>query len=100
MVVQVGEYLVIAGQGGQGSSALGIQYPTTIINQGVIFSGRGGGGGGAGGWGWTFSDTQDGCEGRQDQTLRIGGGGGAGGRGLPGGNGGASKYSNGIKILS
>jgi hypothetical protein len=78
----------VAGQGGQGSSALGIQYPTSIINQGVIFAGYGGGGGGAGGWGWTFADTQDGCEGRRDQTLRIGGGGGAGGAGLPAGNGG------------
>ena len=77
-----------AGQGGQGSSAFGVQYPTTIINQGVIFGGRGGGGGGAGGWGWSFADVQDGCEGRRDQSLRIGGGGGAGGRGLPAGNGG------------
>jgi hypothetical protein len=77
-----------AGNGGQGSSALGIQYPTTIINQGFIFGARGGGGGGAGGYGWTFSDSQDGCEGRQNERLRIGGGGGAGGRGLPAGNGG------------
>jgi hypothetical protein len=77
-----------AGQGGQGSSALGIEYPTTITNQGTIFGGRGGGGGGAGGWGWSFADVQDGCEGRRDQSLRIGGGGGAGGRGLPAGNGG------------
>lgn len=86
-----------AGQGSQGSSALGIEYPTTIINQGVIFGGRGGGGGGAGGWGWTFSDTQSGCEGRQDQTLRIGGGGGAGGRGLPGGTGGARNTGSALK---
>ena len=77
-----------AGDGGQGSSALGIDYPTSIINQGTIFGGRGGGGGGAGAWGFTFSDTQDGCEGYQDQTLKIGGGGGAGGRGLPAGDGG------------
>ena len=77
-----------AGQGGQGSSALGIDYPTSITNQGTIFGGRGGGGGGAGGWGFTFADSQDGCEGRRDQTLRIGGGGGAGGAGLPAGNGG------------
>ena len=77
-----------AGQGGQGTSALGIDYPTTITNQGIIFAGRGGGGGGAGGWGWSFGRSQSGCEGRQDENLRIGGGGGAGGRGLPGGNGG------------
>jgi hypothetical protein len=77
-----------AGNGGQGSSAFGIQYPTSIINQGLIFGGRGGGGGGAGGYGWTFADTQDGCEGRQNERLRVGGGGGAGGRGLPAGLGG------------
>lgn len=77
-----------AGQGGQGSSAFGVQYPTTIINQGVIFGGRGGGGGGAGGWGSGVRDVQDGCEGRVNESLRIGGGGGAGGRGLPAGNGG------------
>jgi hypothetical protein len=86
-----------AGQGGQGSSALGIDYPTTITNQGTIFGGRGGGGGGAGGWGWTFADTQDGCEGRQDQTLRIGGGGGAGGRGLPAGNGGPANTGSALR---
>jgi hypothetical protein len=86
-----------AGQGGQGSSALGIEYPTTITNQGFIFGGRGGGGGGAGGWGWTFADTQDGCEGRQDQTLRIGGGGGAGGRGFPAGNGGARNTGSALR---
>ena len=77
-----------AGQGGQGTSALGIDYPTSIINQGFILAGYGGGGGGAGGWGWTYADVQDGAEGRQDQTLRIGGGGGAGGAGLPAGDGG------------
>jgi hypothetical protein len=77
--------------GTQGTSALGIQYPTTIINQGFIFGGRGGGGGGAAGYGWTFADTQDGCEGRQNETLRVGGGGGAGGRGLPPGNGGPAR---------
>jgi hypothetical protein len=77
-----------AGQGGQGSSAFGVDYSTNLINQGTIFSGRGGGGGGAGGYGWTFSDSQDGCEGIQNERLRIGGGGGAGGRGLPAGNGG------------
>jgi hypothetical protein len=86
-----------AGQGGQGSSALGIEYPTTITNQGTIFGGRGGGGGGAGGWGFTFADTQDGCEGRQDQTLRIGGGGGAGGRGLPGGDGGPANTQTALR---
>lgn len=77
-----------AGQGGQGTSALGIQHPTSIINQGIIYAGVGGGGGGAGGYGWSFANTQDGCEGRRDQTLRIGGGGGAGGAGLPAGDGG------------
>jgi hypothetical protein len=78
----------VQSNGGQGTSALGVEYPTRIVNQGTIFGGRGGGGGGAGGYGWTFSDTQDGCEGRRNESLRVGGGGGAGGRGFPGGTGG------------
>ena len=86
-----------AGQGGQGSSALGIDYPTSITNQGTIFGGRGGGGGGAGGWGFTFADTQDGCEGRRNQTLRIGGGGGAGGAGLPAGDGGPANTQSALR---
>jgi hypothetical protein len=80
-----------AGNGGQGSSAFGIDYPTSVINQGFIFGGRGGGGGGAGGYGWSFGDSQRGrCSGRQNESIRIGGGGGAGGRGFPAGSGGSA----------
>jgi hypothetical protein len=72
---------------GQGTSALAIQYPVTITNQGTIFGGRGGGGGGAGGRGYKHANTQRGCQGRQDCSF-VAGGGGAGGRGYPGGTGG------------
>jgi hypothetical protein len=74
-----------AGAGQDGSSGLGIQYPTTIINQGIIRSGRGGGGGGAGAQGSDRQRVQD-CTGTR--TTLIGGGGGAGGSGLPAGTGG------------
>jgi hypothetical protein len=74
---------------GQGTSALGIQHPTRITNQGTIFGGIGGGGGGSGGSGDTFRDVQGGqCRNPQSQSTVIAGGGGAGGRGLPGGEGG------------
>ena len=55
--------------GQTGSSALGIQYPCTINNLGVIQSGYGGGGGGGG-------------------NTRPTGGGGGGGAGLPAGSAG------------
>lgn len=74
--------------GGQGTSALAIQHPVTITNQGTIFGGRGGGGGGAGGRGFKHADTQrNRCRGRQDCSF-VAGGGGAGGRGFPSGIGG------------
>jgi hypothetical protein len=74
--------------GGQGTSALGIQYPTSVINQGTIFAGRGGGGGGGGAGGYTHGQTQKGCRQRRD-NIRVGGGGGGGGAGYPSGNGGS-----------
>lgn len=83
--------------GGQGTSALGIQHPTRITNQGTIFGGIGGGGGGSGGSGNTYRDVQRGCQGVQSQSTVIAGGGGAGGRGLPGGKGGGlptTQYSS------
>lgn len=87
---------IAAGQGGQGSSALGIQHPTTVINQGVIRAGRGGGGGGGSGSGVDFHDTQD-CSNRRTSPL-VGGGGGAGGSGLPAGDGG--KFGNYLSRLA
>lgn len=74
------------GPGGQGTSGLGIQYPTTIINQGTIRAGRGGGGGGGSGYGSDLHDVSP-CENRRNSPI-IGGGGGAGGSGLPSGSGG------------
>jgi hypothetical protein len=78
--------------GQAGSSALGIEYPTTIRNRGYIQSGRGGGGGGA----LAISQgncrrTQRSCQGCQ--VNKVYGGGGAGGRGLPSGDGGFSYAS-------
>ena len=72
--------------GTPGTSALGIQYTTTIINQGLIFGGRGGGGGGGGATFRRCGKNQRGCKGGSTSTLT--GGGGAGGQGFPGGTGG------------
>lgn len=69
-----------------GTSALGVQYSTTIINQGLIFGGRGGGGGGGGATFRRCGKNQRGCKGGSTSTLT--GGGGAGGRGFPKGDGG------------
>jgi hypothetical protein len=83
---------ITPGQDGrQGTSALGIQYPTRIINQGTIKAGRGGGGGGGAGYGQDYHDISPCSNGRRSPV--IGGAGGAGGSGLPAGNGGpASSY--------
>ena len=73
-----------AGTNGQtGSSALGIQYPCTINNLGVIQSGYGGGGGGGG-------NTRTTGGGKKSPAITNGssGGGGGGGAGLPAGNAG------------
>lgn len=77
---------ISATNGTDGSSALGIEYPTKVINGGVIRAGRGGGGGGGSGSGVDFHDISD-CKGQRTSPL-VGGGGGAGGSGLPVGNGG------------
>jgi hypothetical protein len=80
-----------AGNGRTGSSALGLQYPTKIINNGNIVAGRGGGGGGAGAYG-RETNSQRRCD-PPSESPRIGGAGGAGGRGLPGGSGGLRNTS-------
>ena len=69
--------------GQTGSSALGIQYPCTINNLGVIQSGYGGGGGGGG-------NTRTTGGGKKSPAVTNGssGGGGGGGAGLPAGNAG------------
>ena len=71
--------------GGSGSSALGIQYPTRVINQGVIFAGRGGGGGGAVGGGYEYNNVQS-CNKDLPNQPEAGGGGGGGGAGYPAGS--------------
>ena len=73
-----------AGTDGQtGSSALGIQYPCTINNLGVIQSGYGGGGGGGGNTRTTGGGKKSGAT-----TNGSSGGGGGGGAGLPAGSAG------------
>ena len=70
-----------AGTDGQtGSSALGIQYPCSINNLGVIQSGYGGGGGGGGNTRTTGGGKKSGAT-----TNGSSGGGGGGGAGLPAG---------------
>ena len=72
------------GTNGQtGSSALGIQYPCTINNLGVIQSGYGGGGGGGGNTRTTGGGKKSGAV-----TNGSSGGGGGGGAGLPAGSAG------------
>ena len=73
-----------AGTDGQtGSSALGLEYPCTINNLGVIQSGYGGGGGGGGNTRTTGGGKKSGAT-----TNGSSGGGGGGGAGLPAGAGG------------
>ncbi len=73
------------GDGQTGSSGLGIQYPCTINNLGVIQSGYGGGGGGGG-------REQQTNTGKKSPPANNGasGGGGGGGAGFPAGAGGVS----------
>jgi hypothetical protein len=80
-----------AGNGTTGSSALGLQYPTRVTNNGKIVAGSGGGGGGAGAYG-RETNSQRRCD-PPSESPRIGGAGGAGGRGLPAGSGGAQNTS-------
>ena len=73
-----------AGTDGQtGSSALGIQYPCSINNLGVIQSGYGGGGGGGGNTRTTGGGKKSGAT-----TNGSSGGGGGGGAGSPAGSAG------------
>jgi len=69
--------------GGTGSSALGIQYPCTVNNLGVIQSGYGGGGGGGGNTRTTGGGKKSGAT-----TNGSSGGGGGGGAGSPAGGAG------------
>ena len=69
--------------GQTGSSALGIEYPCTVNNLGVIQSGYGGGGGGGGNTRTTGGGKKSGAT-----TNGSSGGGGDGGAGSPAGVGG------------
>ena len=72
------------GGGGNGTSALGIDYPTTIVNRGTIRAGGGGGGGGGGGVGRARYRRGFGFAFAQANAY---GGGGGGGSGWPAGGG-------------
>ena len=66
---------------GNGTSALGVQYPVHIDNNGAIRCGYGGGGGGSGG----NSDPN-----KSSTDFGRSGGGGGGGAGFPAGDGGSA----------
>ena len=70
------------GTGGSGTSALGIEFNTTIVNNGLIRCGYGGGGGGSG----AGNDPSD----KSTTDYGRSGAGGGGGAGLPAGSGGAA----------
>ena len=70
-----------AQDGRNGTSALGVEYPATINNGGIIRCGYGGGGGGSG----ASNDPSD----KSTTDYGRSGAGGGGGAGIPAGNGGA-----------
>jgi hypothetical protein len=70
--------------GAAGSSALGIDYPTVVINRGYIQAGSGGGGGG----GWSNRVSRSRFVTRRRRENRSAGNGGGGGAGFPFGDGG------------
>lgn len=70
--------------GGNGTSAIGIDYPTTVNNQGRIQCGGGGGGGG----GFRQYSVATGKKGKSSVSSYSTGGGGGGGAGFPFGVGG------------
>lgn len=71
--------------GKNGTSALGLEYPTTINNRGYIQGGMGGGGGGGTGVGFGCGRSQRGCDECSDRSAA--GAGGGGGAGFPNGSG-------------
>lgn len=80
-----------SGAGANGTSALGLEYPTEIINRGYIQGGMGGGGGGGTGVGLNCGRSQRGCD--ECWNPESQGGGGGGGAGLPAGVGGGNGSS-------
>ena len=85
------------GGGGNGTSGLGIDYPTTIVNRGTIRAGGGGGGGGGGGYGRSRFRRGFGFG---FSSASAGGGGGGGGAGWPAGGGGGSGAGDGYLYSS
>lgn len=81
--------------GTNGTSALGIDYPTAIINKGYIQAGFGGGGGGS--YRARNVTINSGKKNQYDEWNVSSGGGGGGGAGYPSGKGGSSGGSQGSK---
>jgi hypothetical protein len=81
-----------AGDGSRGSSAIGIDYPVTVINRGYIQSGGGGGGGGGKS---TFTQRFGPWYSRRRRESTNGGSGGSGGAGYPSGTGGSGSDGSG-----
>ena len=79
--------------GSNGTSALGIDYPTAITNRGYIQAGFGGGGGGS--YLARNVNINSGKKNSYDEWNVSSGGGGGGGAGYPAGNGGSSGGSQG-----
>jgi len=79
--------------GDNGTSALGIDYPTAITNRGYIQAGFGGGGGGS--YAARNVRINSGKKNSYDEFTVSTGGGGGGGAGYPGGDGGNSGGSQG-----
>ena len=79
--------------GANGTSALGIDYPTAITNRGYIQAGFGGGGGGS--YRARNVRINAGKKNSYNQYNLSSGGGGGGGAGYPGGDGGTSGGSQG-----
>jgi hypothetical protein len=79
--------------GANGTSALGIDYPTAITNRGYIQAGFGGGGGGS--YAASNVTINSGKKNSFNEYQLSSGGGGGGGAGYPGGDGGSSGGSQG-----
>jgi len=79
--------------GSTGTSALGIDFPTTITNRGYIQAGFGGGGGGS--YRARNVTINSGKKSSYDEWNVSSGGGGGGGAGYPSGGGGSSGGSQG-----
>lgn len=85
----------VASGGGSGTSALGIDYPSIVVNRGYIQSG-GGGGGGSNSFG---VQRRRGSFGRRRSDFTVPGQPGGGGSGIPGGSSGGGNAGAGSPTI-